>query len=291
VSIEASHVRPEWVARNAVIMRVHLIILLTCLFLFVAPSPAQSLQLRETSQSGPVSQATVPDLQNIVQRIEAAQEANRQQLPYETIRTYRFFAGASQVNAEVMARVVFMPPNVKTYSIEKQTGSSRGAEVVRRILDKESSMTAQDPDGSLRAISPENYNFAYLGDDELNDRPCFKLKITPKHKDINLIEGEVWVDQESYLIPRIAGEMSKTPSWWLKKVYLTLDFGSLGGAWQQTGAQATADVRLLGRRSLVSKVVEYRSGELVAFGRKPAGVPAPVLRRRVRSSAASFPIR
>jgi len=241
-------------------MRVH-IILLPCALLLLALSPVHGLQVRGTSQSEPVSQPTIPDLQIIIQKIATAKDANRQQLPYESIRDYRFFsADASLANAEVMARVTFMPPNVKTYSIETQTGSNRGAEVVRRILDKEASMTAQDPDGSLRAISPENYNFVYVGEDQLNGRPCFKLKITPKKKDINLVDGEVWVDKDSYLIPRIAGEMSKTPSWWLKRVHLILDFGSLGGSWQQTGAQATADVRLLGRRTLVSKVVEYRSG-------------------------------
>jgi hypothetical protein len=270
-------------------MSVHIFSLPGVLVL-LALSPVYGLQVREASQSSPVS---LPDLQTIVQKIEVAQEANRQQqLPYEAIRNYRIFAAdPSLPSAEVMARVVFTPPNVKTYSIEKQFGSSRGADVVRRILDKESSMTAQDPDGSLRAISPENYNFVYQGEDELNGRPCFRLKITPKHKDINLIDGEVWVDKDSYLIPRITGEMSRTPSWWLKKVHLVLDFGSLGGAWQQTGSQATADVRLVGKRTLISTVVEYRSGELVAFRQKSAWGHPPNLRRRVRSSAVSLSVR
>src|SRR5205823_10724490 len=85
---------------------------------------------------------------------------------------------------------------------------------------------------------------------------CYKLRITPKRKDISLVDGEIWVDKGSFLIPRIEGEMSKTPSWWLKRVHLVLDFGNLGGTWQQTGTQALADVRMLGKRSLVSKVLD-----------------------------------
>ena len=152
-------------------------------------------------------------------------------------------------------------------------------------------MTAQDPDASLRSISSQNYNFAYLGEDQLNDRSCYKLRITPKRKDISLIDGEIWVDKGSFLIPRIEGEMSKTPSWWLKKVHLVLDFGGLGGTWQQTGTHAVADVRMLGKRSLVSKVLDYREGEALALQRKPVALQGRGLpRRRARQAAFSVPM-
>jgi len=252
-------------------------------------SATQGQQVRGTFPSEQASQSRIPDLEIIIRNIEAAQEANRPQVPYESVRDYRLFeADASRTTAEVVARVTFMPPNIKTYSIQNHTGSSRGADVVRRILDKESSMTAQDPEASLRAISSQNYNFAYLGEEELNDRACYKLRVSPKHKDISLIDGQIWVDKGSYLIPRIEGEMSKTPSWWLKKVHLVLDFGNLGGTWQQTQTQAIADVRMLGRRSLLSKVLDYREGEVLALQRKSSGLPGRGLNRsRARQAAFS----
>ena len=254
-------------------------------------SAAQGQQARGSFPSGVDSQSS-PDLEAIIRNMEAAQEASRPQLPYEAVRDYRLLEGdASRINAEVVARITFMPPNVKNYSIQNHTGSSRGADVVRRILDKEASMTAQDPDASLRSISSQNYNFAYLGEDQLNDRSCYKLRITPKRKDISLIDGEIWVDKGSFLIPRIEGEMSKTPSWWLKRVHLVLDFGNLGGTWQQTGTQALADVRMLGKRSLVSKVLDYREGEALALQRKPVALQGRGLpRRRARQAAFSVPM-
>jgi len=54
----------------------------------------------------------------------------------------------------------------------------------------------------------------------------------------------------------------------LKRVHLVMDFGSLAGTWQQTGTQASADVRMVGERTLVSKVVDYRGGEIVALQRQ-----------------------
>src|SRR6266478_6490953 len=238
-------------------------------------SAAQGQQARGSFPSGVDSQSS-PDLETIIRNMEAAQEASRPQLPYEAVRDYRLLEGdASRINAEVVARITFMPPNVKNYSIQNHTGSSRGADVVRRILDKEASMTAQDPDASLRSISSQNYNFAYLGEDQLNDRSCYKLRITPKRKDISLVDGEI----------------CKTPSWWLKRVHLVLDFGNLGGTWQQTGTQALADVRMLGKRSLVSKVLDYREGEALALQRKPVALQGRGLpRRRARQAAFSLPM-
>ncbi len=244
--------------------------LIQCLLVFmVLVSAACAQQVGTTTASASASESRTPDLGVIIQKLQEAQEANRPQLPYEAVRDYRFFeADPARTSAEVVARITFMPPNVKKYTIQNHTGSSRGEDIVRHILDKESSMTAQDPDASLRAVSAQNYEFAYLGDDDLNGIACYKLKISPKHKDISLVEGQVWVDQNSFLIRRIDGEMSKSPSWWLKRVHLVMDFGSLAGTWQQTGTQATADVRMVGKRTLVSKVVDYRGGEIVALQRQ-----------------------
>src|SRR5438105_5852997 len=175
-------------------------------------SAAQGQQARGSFPSGVDSQSS-PDLEAIIRNLEAAQEASRPQLPYEAVRDYRLLEGdASRINAEVVARITFMPPNVKNYSIQNHTGSSRGADVVRRILDKEASMTAQDPDASLRSISSQNYKFAYVGEGQLNDRSCYKLRITPKRKDISLVDGEIWFEKGSFFISRIECEMSKTPS-------------------------------------------------------------------------------
>jgi hypothetical protein len=238
------------------------------LVFMVLVSAACAQQVGTTSASASASESRTPDLGVIIQKLQEAQEANRPQLPYEAVRDYRFFeADPARTSAEVVARITFVPPNVKKYTIQNHTGSSRGEDIVRHILDKESSMTAQDPDASLRAVSAQNYEFAYLGDDDLNGTSCYKLKISPKHKDISMVEGQVWVDQNPFLIRRIDGEMSKSPSWWLKRVHLVMDFGSLAGTWQQTGTQATADVRMVGKRTLVSKVVDYRAGEIVALQR------------------------
>src|SRR5438552_1141425 len=99
-------------------------------------SAAQGQQARGSFPSGVDSQSS-PDLEAIIRNMEAAQEASRPQLPYEAVRDYRPLEGdAPRINAEVVARITFLPPNVKNYSIQDHTGITRGADV--RMLGKRS---------------------------------------------------------------------------------------------------------------------------------------------------------
>src|SRR5438105_13326649 len=100
-------------------------------------SAAQGQQARGSFPSG-VDSKSSPDLETIIRNMEAAQEASHPQLPYEAVSDYRLLEGeASRINAEVLARINFMAPNVKNYSIQNQTRNSRVTNVVRSIADKD----------------------------------------------------------------------------------------------------------------------------------------------------------
>ena len=79
-----------------------------------------------------------------------------------------------------------------------------------------------------------------------------------------MVSGRAWVDKSSYLIRQIEGELVKSPSFWIKKVHVTLDFGDVRGTWLQTAMEAVADIRLLGSQTLKSELVDYRSDAVVA---------------------------
>ena len=80
----------------------------------------------------------VPSLPSIIQGMEKAQSQVRPLAPYQVIREYRL-SGANSANAssDVVAEVDFRPPGSKKYNIQRSSGSSRGEQVVRRILDHE----------------------------------------------------------------------------------------------------------------------------------------------------------
>jgi hypothetical protein len=202
-------------------------------------------------------------LSSIVQRMENAQSEVRSQAPYQVIREYRLFgAKSSSANADVVAQMDFKPPASKDYSIQKWSGSSRGKQVVQRVLDheKEASQGTQ----ARTALTGDNYDFILVGETNLDGRPCYVLGLKPRRKEKDLISGTAWVDKRSFLILHIEGETAKAPSWWLKSVRVKLSFGDLSGTWLQTSMEAIADVRLLGFHTLTSHILDYRGTDMSA---------------------------
>ena len=72
------------------------------------------------------------------------------------------------------------------------------------------------------------------------------------------------MDKRSFLIRQILGDVEKTPSWWLKKVHITLAFTDLEGTWVQKSMEAIAEVRLVGTHTLTSRILDYRRESEVA---------------------------
>jgi hypothetical protein len=220
------------------------------LALFCCPGLGQ-----ETTPSGKMS------LDSIIEALEKAQTAVHPQVSYQVIREYRLF-GAS-ANSEVIAEVDFSALGITEYRIRNSSGSNRGRQVVRAVLDNEVEATSS---GNLArtALSRTNYDFTYIGEEPLDGQPCYRLGLKPKRKEKELISGQVWVDKQSAFVRQIEGEVAKTPSWWLKKVRVKLTFADLDGTWLQTGMEAVADVRMLGPHTLTSRVVDYSGAAEVA---------------------------
>lgn len=213
---------------------------------------------QEPSPSGPMS------LDAIIQSVQRAQAATRPHASYQVIREYRLFgAKDSKSDSEVVAEINFRPPAFRDYTIQRSTGSSRGPQLVRRILDHEVKATSQDSRASI-ALSSDNYNFSYIGEAMLDGQPCYVLALKPKRTEDNLISGQAWIDKHSFLIRQIEGEVEKTPSWWLKTVRIKLVFADLDGIWVQKSMEATADVRMVGSHTLTSRLLDYRREHEVA---------------------------
>ena len=237
----------------------------------------------------PAATTSRPDLALIVEGMQQAQSAAWPMVSYEVVREYRLFGEKSPApTSDVVAEVDYLPPDSKSFVIQKRVGSSRGEDVVRRILQHESQMSTRGRSWSAAAIDAHNYSFSYVGETTLNGNPCYLLGLEPKHKEPELVRGQVWVDQQSYLVRHIEGQMAKNPSWWVKRVDVKLDFADVGGAWLQTNMEAVADVRFLGNQTLKAQTVDVRVGDMVAQKTTPGtrranrraargGVPATVL--------------
>ena len=209
-----------------------------------------------------------PDLATIVQRVEQVQIAGRDNVrPYVVTRDYRFFQGQvkQQPDSEVTAQVSYYPPDTKEFQIRNAQGNGRGERVVRKVLEHETEMA---PSWRQSIISDENYKFSLLGEENVDGRRCYVLGLEPRRDSKELLKGKAWVDAENYRIHRVVGEPAKSPSWWIKKLEITVAFGNVQGMWLQTMSHAEADVRLFGHNILSAQDVSYQTGILSATKRK-----------------------
>lgn len=205
------------------------------------------------------------NLPALVQHVEQAANANRAHYrPYVITRVYRLYgADLEKPKSEVKAEISFVPPTHQEYKIVQADGNSHGETIVRHLLEDQTkaAATGQAPG----AVSHDNYNFRYAGEDRIDGHDCYVLQLLPKREEKSLIVGRAWVDKDTYLIRRIDGEMAKMPSWWLKSVHVTLEFGELDGMWLQNRTRAVADVRIFGQHTFTSKAINLESGNVDAW--------------------------
>ncbi len=207
--------------------------------------------------------STVPTADTVLARMAQARDQNRARFrPFIVTRNYTLFGKERHKRkSQVSAAVTFVPPDSKTYAIQQTTGIGIGETVVRRMLDSEAEVAK---DYRSTDISADNYDFRLVGEENAGDRRCYVLELLPRRMDKNLLRGKIWVDADSYLVRRIQGQPAKKSlSWWLRDVRIELLYGEVGGMWLQTASEATANVRLLGRYTIISRDVKYDFGRLI----------------------------
>lgn len=218
------------------------------------------------------------DVHTIVTKMVAAQQQAKDNLrAYQATRKYQIFKGAER-KSKVTAEVNYEPPQRKSFNIVESTGGT-GEGVIKKTLEHEVAATRDPHDYE---ISPANYDFEYAGESDCSGSRCFVLTLKPKRNCKDLIEGKAWVDQDSYLIRRIEGELAKSPSWWVKKATVVVEYGAVEGMWLQTKSIADAKLRMIGDYKLVSENVDLRAASTVATARAPHSS----FRRRLANSAA-----
>jgi hypothetical protein len=220
-----------------------------------------AVMVSASAQSG----SAAPTVETILVRMAQARAENRARLrPYVVTRDYTLFGKErNRSKAEVTAEVTFVPPNSKQFSIQQSSGSGMGERLVRRMLKGETEVVE---DYGSTDISPDNYDFRFVGEETVDSQRCYVLELLPKRKQKTLLRGSVWVDVNTYLLHRMEGEPAKNPSWWLRNVRITLFYGDVGGMWLQTASEVTTNVRIFGQHAITSHDMRYETAELAGPG-------------------------
>ena len=212
-------------------------------------------------------QPASPGLNTIVARMMEVRRQNHDRAKAYTVkRDYQLFDKQSQPKAQVVADITYLPPDQKQYRITSSSGGL-GEKILKDILAKE---TEAPKEAQRKEIAPENYDFKLVGEEMFNGRRCFVLSMQPKRQEKEMLRGKLWVDAESYNLYRIEGQIVKSPSWWVRDLYILMNFACVDGVWLHTATHAVADVRFKGKYVMDSHDVEYSPApQTAAFARNP----------------------
>jgi len=229
------------------------------------------------------SQQAHPDLSQIVSQMEAARARTLVTEPFLVTREYQMFRGDdAQPSSEVKAEINVVPPNEREYKILETKGSGKGEKVVRKILDHETQSERKSPPPT--AIIHQNYEFSFDREEDFEGAHCYVLFLHPKREDTSLVNGRAWVDANTFLIRKIEGEMAKSPSWWVRDVKLSVQFGEIGGVWTQTATDAVAEVRWFGKYKFNGRATKVETATDLAANRPPRKMQ-PKSRRAIPAEA------
>jgi hypothetical protein len=140
-----------------------------------------------------------------------------------------------------------------------QIAAEGGSGYIRRrvflaALDGEEKMWRE---GEPRRAQLTNANYSFKDEGRV-DGGLASLAISPKRKDVLLVNGWLFVKQEDGDLVRIEGQLSKTPSFWTRRVEIVRRYGRVADAHVPLEIESVAQILIAGR-STFRMTYEYES--------------------------------
>ena len=169
---------------------------------------------------------------------------------YSAVRTYAVTDLNGKVRAKETVRMDYVAPDKKTFVTIAEEGSSIVRRLVlNRLMESEASAaTGQDRRDS--SITPANYTFRLLGEEDLGPHHCFVVEAVPQRSDKYLFEGKIWIESQEFAVVRIAGHPAKNLSFWITRADFVRQFEKIGDFWLPARDETSVDVRLYGTKIL-----------------------------------------
>src|SRR5262245_22753497 len=113
-----------------------------------------------------------------------------------------------------------------TFEIVAEGGSGYVRDkVLRKALEREAEAHAR-AETRTAAIAPANYAFAESRSDV---EGLIEVSIEPMRKDPLLLRGRIYLTREDADLVKIEGQLSRTPSFWTRRVEVTRRYRRVGG--------------------------------------------------------------
>src|SRR5262249_47699373 len=183
-------------------------------------------------------------------------------------------------------QVQYEAPDSKEFKILSQSGSHFMInQVLKKLLETEKE-AADVKNQERTALTYENYDFQLLGQDQVDGRPSYVLRVEPKTASKLLYRGTIWVDASDYAVCKIEAEPARRPSLWISKPVVHHRYQKVGEFWLPAENESDTDVRLGGHATLSIHYGDYK----VVAQSKPVSSPTAVEQSATGATAISDPL-
>ena len=114
--------------------------------------------------------------------------------------------------------------------------------VLRASIETERSLWTKGTP-RLSAITPSNYEFEERG---AQPDGLASLALRPRRRDVLLVDGSIYLNPADGELVRLEGALSKTPSFWTRRVEVVRWYRRIAGFRMPTALEAVAHVRFAG---------------------------------------------
>jgi len=169
---------------------------------------------------------------------------------YSAVRTYAVSDLSGKVHAKQTVQMQYIAPDRKTFKTLSEEGSSVVRHLVlSRLMESEVS-AAIGKEHHDSSITPANYTFHPLGEENLGAHHCFVVEAIPNRRDKYLFEGKVWIDSSDFAVVKIAGHPAKKLSFWITRADFVRQYEKIGDFWLPARDETFVEVRLYGKKIL-----------------------------------------
>ena len=207
-------------------------------FLFIASVAAFAARISGAAAPAAGSASEYAVVARFLEDIE-----ERSLVPNKAVRRLEAASEKLHESAWLEAVTEYSAESGFTYRVMDQGGSERILRrVLRPVLEAEKA-TSDAERWRAGALSRDNYEFVFDG---RTDEGFIRLNLIPRRRDARLVSGAALLAPDSGNLTRLEGQLSKSPSFWVRWVKLTRRYTHVAGAVMPVAVESTADVRIAG---------------------------------------------
>ncbi len=200
--------------------------------------------------------APPPDIFKEIDRVELLREEKL--AGYTVTERYRVTNSHFKEPAEMLVHTVYKRGEGKTYTVVSRSGPDfLQTKVLDKILASEHEMS-QGKARSAALMTSANYDFKVVGQETVDGRECQVITLNPKAKSQFLIRGKAWLDAKSFILVKLEGKPTQSPSFFAGSPFIQRQYEEADGFALARQSKATTQGFLLGSTEILIQYSDYK---------------------------------